>query len=251
MTKSKYIVLDIDATLLHTHDIEEIDGKEIDPIKKFEALNIYSDEDKIKLRKKLYILKIIDVVRPSGHGEITMLTGIYRPHLRVFLDYCRNYFEGIIIWSAGQKKYVEEVVKNMFPFKDFQPLVIYHHDDCMISEEEDDIVVKKPLSKLFKDKRLKGKLNEKNTIAIDDREDTFSLNNKNGIQIPIFESDMSIEDISEHEDINLLKLMSWLETKEVKNCEDFRKIRKDKIFKRSLEDYNKQLKSEKVKKNKN
>ena len=247
----KYIVLDIDATLLHTHDVEEIDGKEVDPVKKFEALNIYDDEDKIKLRKKLYVLKIIDVVKPSGQGEITILTGIYRPHLRVFLDYCRHYFEGIVIWSAGQKKYVEEVVKNMFPFKDFQPILVYHQDDCVIREDDDDIVVNKPLSKLFKDKRLKGKLNEKNTIAIDDREDTFSLNVKNGIQIPVFESDMTIEDIAEHEDVNLLKLMAWLETKEVKNAQDIRKVRKDKIFSRSLEDYNKQLKSEKSKKKSN
>lgn len=244
MRSSKYIVLDIDATLLHTLDVED-EGDTSGS--KFEMLNIYSDEDKIRMRKKLYVLKIIDVVRPSGYGEVTTLTGMYRPYLRAFLDYCKTYFAGVIIWSAGQKKYVEKVVENMFPFKDYQPLIVYSNEECLITDDGDDVMVNKPLSKLYKDKRLKGKLNEKNTIAIDDRDDTFSQNHKNGIQIPVFETDMSIEDITSHPDINLLKLMSWLETKEVRECEDVRKLRKDKIFTRSLEDYNKQLKKERKK----
>jgi hypothetical protein len=244
----KYIVLDIDATLVHTHDIED-DPDKIDPLKKFEMLNIYSDEEKLKLRRKLYVLKIIDVVKPSGYGEITMMTGIYRPHLRVFLDYCQRYFAGVIIWSAGQKKYVEELVAKMFPYKSFQPMIIYHQEDCTLIEDDEGTIVRKPLSKLYKDKRLKGKLNEKNTIALDDRDDTFELNHHNGIQIPEFESDFSLEDISDHEDIALLKLMSWLETKEVRESTDIRKVKKDKIFKKSLEDYNKQLKREKKNKN--
>ena len=236
MSKDKYIVLDIDATLVHTHDEDST---------KFEMLDIYSDEDKIKYRKNLYALKIIDVSRVSGSGEVSILTGIYRPHLRSFLDYCRRYFAGIVIWSAGQKKYVEKLVENMFPFQDFQPILVYNYNDCIIADNDD--FIRKPLSKLYKDKRLKGKLSEKNTLILDDRDDTFALNSKNGVQIPEFESDMSIEDISSHDDIHLLKFMSWLETKEVKNTDDVRKLRKDKIFKRSLEDYNKQLKSEKKK----
>ena len=242
----KYLVLDIDATLVHTHDAED-DPDKIEPMKKFEMLNIYSDEEKIKLRKKLYVLKIVDVVKPSGYGEITMMTGIYRPFLRVFLDYCQRNCAGIVIWSAGQKKYVEELVSKMFPYKSFQPLAIFTQEDCILIEDNEGTIVKKPLSKVYKDKRLKGKLNEKNTLALDDRDDTFSLNVKNGIQIPEFESDFSIEDISDHEDVALLKLMSWMETKEFKECADVRKLRKDKIFEKTLEDYNKQLKSEKKK----
>ena len=236
MSKSKYIVLDIDATLVHTHDEDST---------KFEILDIYSDEDKIKYRKNLYVLKIIDIVKPSGTGEVSVLTGIYRPYLRVFLDFCRKYFAGIVIWSAGQKKYVEKLVENMFPFEDFQPILVYNYHDCITANNDD--FIRKPLTKLYKEKILKGKLNEKNTLILDDRDDTFSLNSKNGVQIPEFESDMSIEDISGHDDINLLKFMSWLETKEVRNSDDVRKLRKDKIFKRSLEEYNKQLKSEKKK----
>jgi len=238
---NKYIVLDIDATLVHTHDI---DDEGVKPSEKFEELNIYSDDDRIKLRKNLYLMKLIDINK-SGKGEVTVLSGMYRPYLRHFLDFCKNYFEGIIIWSAGQKKYVEKMVEIMFPFKDYQPMIIYTYNDCIITyDENDDVNVKKPLTKLFKEKKLKNKLNEKNTFVLDDREDTFSANEKNGIQIPVFETDLTIEEIAKHGDINLIKLMAWFETKEVKNCSDITKLKKDKIFEKKLDDYNKQLKKE-------
>ena len=237
----KYIVLDIDATLVHTHDVDE-DG--VRGIEKFSMLNIYSDSDKIRYRRNLYLMKLIDISRESGTGEVTVLTGIYRPYLRTFLDFCKTYFKGIVIWSAGQKKYVEKMVEIMFPHSKEQPLIVYTYDDCIVGEGD---YLKKPLSKLYKDTRLGGKLNEKNTFVLDDRDDTFSLNPKNGIQIPVFESDMSLEDISGHEDINLLKLMSWLSTKEVKENKDVRKLRKERIFDKSLENYNKILKNEKKK----
>ena len=84
-------------------------------------------------------------------------------------------------------------------------------------------------------------------MILDDRDDTFSLNPKNGVQVPVFESDMSIEDIKHHEDINFLKFMAWLNTKEVKAATDVRKLKKDKVFDKSLEAYNKLLKEEKKK----
>lgn len=231
MGKGKNIVLDIDATLVHTHgDVED-----------FSELKIYSNDDALKYRRKVYTMKLVDVSTPNGVGEITMLSGIYRPYLRNFLDFCRNYFDNIIIWSAGQKKYVEKMTEIMFPFEDFQPLMVYTYDDCLVGRDD---YLKKPLKKLYNDKRLKGKLNEKNTFVLDDRDDTFSLNPNNGIQIPEFESDMSVDDITGHPDDNFLKLMSWFHSKEVRESEDVRKLKKDKIFKKSLKEYNRQLKDE-------
>jgi hypothetical protein len=231
-TTKKNIVLDIDATLVHTHgDIED-----------FSMLKVYSEEDRIKYRRKLYNMKLIDVASASGGGYVTVLAGIYRPYLREFLDFCFDYFDNIVIWSAGKKKYVEKMCEIMFPFQEQQPLLIYTYDDCVVGEED---YLKKPLKKLFQDERAKGKLNEKNTFVLDDRDDTFSLNPKNGIMIPEFESDMSLEDISEHEDDAFLKLMSWLSTKEVKECNDVRKLKKTGIFKKSLDEYEKILKNDK------
>lgn len=234
MSNKKYIVLDIDATLVHTHG----------EINDFSMLNIYSDHEKMEHRRKLYTMILFDASPGTqpGTGTSIKLAGIYRPYLKEFLDFCNSYFDGIIVWSAGQKVYVLKMVENMFPFQEFQPLAIYSYDDCEIKENE---YLKKPLSKIFKNKKFKTRLTEKNTFVLDDIEDTFSSNPKNGIKIPEFASDMSIDDISEHPDDCLIKLMAWLSLKEVRECEDVRKLNKNNIFKPSVDEYNKMLKEEK------
>lgn len=232
MSTKKNIVLDIDATLVHTHG----------EIEQFTMLNVFSDADRIKYRRNLYQMKLIDVVSVNGAGIVTTLAGIYRPYLREFLDFCFEYFDNVIIWSAGKKKYVEKMCEIMFPFKEQQPLIIYTFDDCIVGEED---YLKKPLSKLYKDPRTKGRLNEKNTFVLDDRDDTFSMNHHNGIMIPEFESDMSIEDITEHDDHAFLQLMAWLSTNEVKKSTDVRKLKKTKIFDKNIKDYQIILKKEK------
>jgi len=218
MTKEtkKYIVLDIDATLVHTHG----------DMKDFKMLKIYGSDEQIEMRRKLYNMRLIDVSDIPGEGEVTDLAGIYRPYLKEFLEFCHDYFEGIIIWSAGKRKYVHKMCEYMFPLKK-QPLHIFTYDDC--EGDEDDFIVK-PLEKLYKLPKFKGKMTEKNTFVLDDRVETFSLNKRNGIQIPEFESDMSVEDICNHPDDELLKLMTWLSSDDVKQSKDIRKLNKNDIF---------------------
>ena len=212
----KYIVLDIDATLVHTHgDMDD-----------FKMLKVYGSDEQLEMRRKLYNMRLIDVSDVPGEGEITDLAGIYRPYLKEFLEFCFDYFSGIVIWSAGKRKYVHKMCEYMFPLKK-QPLTIFTYDDC--EGDEDDYIVK-PLEKLYKHPQLKGKLNETNTFVLDDREETYSYNKRNGILIPEFESDMSVEDICNHPDGELLKLMTWLNTSEVKNSKDIRKLNKTNIF---------------------
>lgn len=230
----KNIVLDIDATLVHTHgDVDD-----------FETLKVFSDSTKARLRRRLYSMKLIDVASLTGYGVVSVLSGIYRPYLREFLDFCFKYFDNVIIWSAGKKKYVEKMCQIMFPLKNQQPLVIYTYDDCDVGEED---YLKKPLTKIYNDPRTNGMLNEKNTFILDDRDDTFSLNHHNGIQIPEFESDMSVEDITKHPDDNLLKVMAWLSQRRVKNHKDVRKLGKKNIFKTSVKEYKDMLKKENYK----
>ena len=50
MSNKKYIVLDIDATLVHTHG----------EINDFSMLNIYSDHEKMEHRRKLYTMILFD-----------------------------------------------------------------------------------------------------------------------------------------------------------------------------------------------
>ena len=213
---NKYIVLDIDATLVHTHG----------DMKDFKMLKIYGSNEQIEMRRKLYNMRLIDVSDIPGQGEITDLAGIYRPYLKEFLEFCHGYFQGIIIWSAGKRKYVHKMCEYMFPLKK-QPLHIFTYNDC--EGDEDDFIVK-PLEKLYKLPKFKGKMGEKNTFVLDDRSETFSLNKRNGIQIPEFESDMSIEDICNHPDDELLKLMTWLTSDEVMQSKDIRKLNKNDIF---------------------
>ena len=67
-------------------------------------LKIYGNEEQLEMRRKLYNMRLIDVSDVPGEGEITDLAGIYRPYLKEFLEFCFDYFDGIVIWSAGKKK---------------------------------------------------------------------------------------------------------------------------------------------------
>ena len=112
----KNIVLDIDATLVHTHgDMDD-----------FKMLNVYGNDEQLEMRRKVYNMRIIDVSDVPGEGEVTDLAGIYRPYLREFLEFGFSYFDNIVIWSAGKKKYVEKMCEYMFPLKKqpIRPMII-------------------------------------------------------------------------------------------------------------------------------
>ena len=204
----KNIVLDIDATLVHTHGD---DGEYVN-------LKLFSDPKMIKHRGRIYTMNLRDVTSPPGTGEELKLYGIYRPWLREFLDFCFKYFDNIVVWSAGKKKYVEKMCELMFTDRK-----------------------KKPLTKLYNDPRTNGMFNETNTYVVDDRDDTFALNKDNGVLIPEYEADLNIKGINK-KDENLLKFMAWLMLPENKDCNDIRKLPKKKIFKTSKDIYMKLLK---------
>jgi len=226
MSNKKYIILDIDATLVHTHG----------EIENYKLLEIFSDSDKIKYRTKIYSMKLYDVSGDPGMGNVTVLSGIYRPYLKEFLDFCFINFEKVIIWSAGRKKYVEKMCQILFPLEN-QPSDILTYNDCDLSRGVENL--KKPISKVFK---KHPEMNYSNTFIIDDREDTFSLNHNNGIQIPEYESDLSIDDITSHPDDNLLKLIAWFSSKKIMNHKDITKLDKEKIFIKSIDEYKKEFK---------
>lgn len=233
---NKNIVWDIDNTLLHTHgDIED-----------FDMLKIYKKPQRIKLRRNLYRMTLYDVSVEDGSGDAIELVGIFRPYLKECLDFCFDYCDNVIFWSAGKKKYVEKAVDLMCPLGHKRPTIIYTYDDCVVGKND---YLKKPLKKLYEDSRLVGLgINETNTFVVDDRDDTFSLNKHNGIQIPEFESDMTAEEIKYHPDHNLLKLMCWLDQDEVRGCKDVRELDKSKIFETPLKEYKNSLKKSRSKK---
>ena len=222
----KNIVLDIDATLVHTHGDDD----------EYVNLKLFTDPKMAKHRGRLYTMNLTDVTSPPGTGEELKLYGIYRPWLKEFLDFCFKYFDNVVIWSAGKKKYVEKMCELMFTNRNKQPLLIYNYNDCQITND----YIRKPLSKLYNDPRTKGMLNEKNTYVVDDRDDTFAMNKDNGILIPEYEAELNLKGIYKNDE-NLLKFMAWLMTPENREASDIRKLNKKKILKTSKDVYMKLL----------
>ena len=72
----KNIVLDIDATLVHTHGDDD----------EYLNLKLFTDPKMAKHRGRLYTMNLTDVTSPPGTGEELTLYGIYRPWLKEFLD---------------------------------------------------------------------------------------------------------------------------------------------------------------------
>lgn len=217
------IVLDIDATLLHTQD-NAYD---------FEKLKVYSNPQRFVIRNKIYHMNLVDVTNEPGSGNVTCLSGVYRPYLKEFLDFCFEYFNNVIIWSAGKRKYVEECCRLMFPID--KPSIIYSWDEC---DYREDGSLFKPLSKIWDDENLKNlNITEKNTFHLDDRDDVYGLNKQNGIQIPEFECDLNIKKIINHNDNELLKIMMWFSQNKVKTSKDIRELDKKNIFDKTYDYY--------------
>jgi hypothetical protein len=218
----KNIVLDIDATLVHTHGDDE----------EYLNLNLFTNPKMLKYRGRTYCMSLTDVTSPPGTGEEMKLYGIYRPYLKEFIDFCFEYFDNVIVWSAGKKKYVEKMCELIFTDRNKQPLLVYNYDDCVIYDD----YIRKPLSKLYEDPRTKGMINENNTYVLDDRDDTFALNKGNGVMIPEYEATLNVKGLNKDDD-NLLKFMAWLSMDENKSSKDVRKLNKKRIFKISEQEY--------------
>jgi hypothetical protein len=214
----KYIVLDLDATLISTEGDE----------KDFEALNLFKSKKNIRYRDYVYTLDIIDFEKP-GYGSECRLYGLFRPHLKEFVQFIFKYFDEVVVWSAGKNRYVKELCRKIFPIDGKQPFIVYTYDDCVLRRgKENDII--KPLDKLYKDPRTMGKMNEKNTFILDDNRHTFVHNSKNAIHIPVYSPGLEQKELRTRKDDVLLKVMHWLTTEEVIKSKDVRKLDKDSIF---------------------
>lgn len=208
------IVLDLDSTLIYTYD----------NFSDLNDLNIYSDPKHIKLRNQIYILKIYDI-HDVKTEKIEKMFGIYRPYVLEFLLFCSKYFKYTHIWSAGSFKYVHALINELFTKNNIKkPNNIFTYENC---EFEGEKYIYKPLSKIYK--LIKYDANSKNTLVLDDRDDTFSKNKKNGILIPEY-----IPEIENNGDICLLQLISWLIQKETIESKDVKLLKKNNIFKEKI-----------------
>lgn len=207
------IVLDLDETLVHT---QETDVKSIS--------KMLMDPNYMALRHRIYILDLNDIGQRRGTGTAVRMWGVTRPHVEEFLAFCFAYFKRVIVWSAGMKEYVDEVVR--FLFRDLpMPDVVYARDKCT----NIDGLLEKPLQKMI-DSEPQLTITLTSTFALDDRKSTFErFNPFNGILIPRYEPGIDAKSMLEDETA-LVNLQEWLEKPEVIEASDVRSLNKSRIF---------------------
>lgn len=210
-TTSKNLVLDLDATLVATQECMEDIFK----------LNIMKSPDYLEVRTRTYHIHIDDL-EGRGVGTSYDYWGVARPGVYEFLDFATEYFQRIIIWSAGERRYVEAIVDYLF--KDFPPPCIILTQENIRFDKNGDVL--KPLSEIFRN--YKG-IEASNTFILDDNADTFALNRENGVLIPAFSPECSTHGLLQS-DNNLEKFMNWLKTDDVIKSQDIRILNKDLIF---------------------
>ena len=104
-----------------------------------------------------------------------------RPYLDEFLEHCDQIFDEKIVWSAGEKKYVDLIVKNIFKKP---PSLVWTKNNCEnIFNIDYKYPIIKPLRKLLKDNDSRG---FDNLFIIDDTKETARKNKYNFINIKSF-----------------------------------------------------------------
>jgi len=211
------IVLDLDETLVHSST----------EMNKFKELNLTNDPKISDIKQRSYLISLND------KNQKFELWGITRPHLKEFLNFCFSYFRIVAVWSAGKAKYVEAIVDLIF--RDIQPPhVVYNYDHCDFNDKNQ---IQKPLLKMISNEPgLSNYMSLDNTFAIDDRRHTFLVNPSNGVLIPEYDPQPSINHLRSDES-SLLQLMMWFLRPEVMSCNDIRTLDKSKIFTTPLSEY--------------
>lgn len=210
---NKTLVLDLDSTLIFTSENFE----------SFGDLQLYSNPNHNHIRPRVYKFDVIDVVDKPGTGVKSSMWGALRPHVHEFLNFCFDYFENIIVWSAGQLKYVHAICDILFDDMNKQPILIYSFEDC----ERTDNYLYKPLVKITNQEFKYITLDK--MVILDDNETTFSKNKDNALHIPAYEPDLTPTGIME-DDMTLINLTKWLMKPEVIDANDLRKTDKSDCF---------------------
>lgn len=218
----KTLVLDIDQTIANSFENPDF-------IDKYE---IYTNPDVAQKFKNIKTYSMII----TKNGQKTKIWGVFRPHLKEFLDFVNNYFDHIIIWSAGTELYVKEIIEQMEKTFNIAPgKMIWARDKCARNAKN----FHKPISCLEQDlqKRYYSSIHidPKFTLVLDDKLYTFAENPDNGVLIPPFspgdgQQSPTLKQLLDVSDTALLQFITWLQKPEVLNSKDYSKLPKDFIF---------------------
>lgn len=175
------IVLDIDETLCHTIDEDDILTKE----RPFTSL---------ELRSRLYVLDF------NNEGVHTALWGIKRPHVDNFISFCFKNADYVVVWSAGVKEYVEKMINILFTSAGHpRPHFVFSRDHCY--DMDGDLI--KPLTHLYEFEQSLEEVPLENILILDNKESNFALNIDNGLLIDDYNPKTKKAMLSE--DTNLLQ----------------------------------------------
>lgn len=213
----KHICYDLDSTLVCSFfEPTQIDSILADP--RFKDF-----EDRVK---------IVHLVDPGdsdlrGVGIVERFMIVLRPHVEKLIEFTNSKIGSNSIWSAGQFRYVRAIEYFLFPphskaLTNF-PERVFTRAHCNY-DAEFTFILKSLESKDF---------NLKKTLVVDDRDDTFSENPRNGIHIPVYLPEPNLDSIGQ-DDPTLLELIHWLEHSGVLEADDVRTVNKDDIFSRHL-----------------
>lgn len=213
----RIVILDLDETLIHT----------IDDYSKLVQLNIYGDLDMINFLHQGPLPVAYTVNTEDGIGM-----GLTRPHLKEFLTFIHNYFAHVLVWSAGSFDYVAQIVYIIFEKNGFPPpATIWSRENCFKMGGDQ---FSKPISNILLYLSDIWKLPiqelEKKCIIVDDRKDNFVYNPNNGILIPPWnpiKKKITLAQLKNRSDDNLIKLMTWLCSPEVLHATDLRTLSKN------------------------
>lgn len=212
----KCIVLDLDLTLVSTQDSMD----------KYYEYNIAfgTDANTFAIRSRSYLLNADDMLKP-GAGTIYNFWGVKRPYTTDFLLFCFRYFRLVTVWSAGTRRYVDELVMNLFANIP-QPHLVFSRDETDMTNG----VPIKDLTRMINYNDFTRKyMTLENTLALDDNPNTFSKNIGNGILIPQYEP-RTKEQMASFTDTALLQFSNWLAKPEIMSSVDVRLLPKNNIF---------------------
>jgi TFIIF-interacting CTD phosphatase-like protein len=219
----KCIILDLDETLVSTQTEDS----------SFFKLGLHTDPKYRDALNQCYYFYFENWGTSSGVSET--MWGIKRPNLEEFLNLCFQYFTIVIVWSAGQKEYVDKIVKEIFRNTIRKPDMVFSWEHVHHPNPQDSDTFDKSISHLQKHidsmyPKFSNRVNVENTIVVDDKLDNFKFNEDNGVLIPRYKPKLTYKGILENDGI-LNSLMDWITYSNIKYNNDVRNLDKTTIFK--------------------
>lgn len=229
----KSIILDLDHTLVATQFGDKASFDSIIP----DTPEYYS------LHQRLYFFER-EFEELRGDGKVGFSWGLMRPYAKDFLIFCFSYFKKVIVWSAGTRDYVESMVEILFSGIE-RPHFIFSREDCQLDA---DGLYRKPIAQLLElHPALSNVTDMKKIYILDDTSYTFEYNPQNAILIPRYlpapeEDTYPSLNLMLENDLALRKLCFWFCQQEVMDSADVRLLKKEMIFKISIDQYIKRIK---------